>query len=84
MSDSTSEKIILTISPAVRKKLDRLLVISESDSMGQLIRRALAVYDELITRKRNGYDVVLANPTTEDMFKLKLAWSEEGWDGGTT
>lgn len=57
----TREKVRLTLdlTEPVRRRLEELQALSGSDSLTETIRRALAVYDTLLVRSKDGERVVV-------------------------
>ena len=49
----------LELSQSVRDRLERLRDTTEADSLTEVIRRSLAVYDLLINQERSGSTVVV-------------------------
>ena len=58
---TTDERIRLNlaITPAVHDRLHRLREMSESESLTEVVRRAMAVYDLVLSHQNLGGDVVL-------------------------
>ena len=52
-------RLQLVLPESVRQRLDELAAISGSDSLTEVIRRALAVYDLLLEHRRNGGQTLL-------------------------
>ncbi len=61
---TTNERIRLNlaITPTVHDRLQRLRDMSESESITEVIRRAMAVYDLVLTHASEGGEVILRNP----------------------
>lgn len=56
-------RLSLAVTPQVKGRLDRLLEQTEAESITEVIRRALAIYEELVEVKRSGGRVVLESKT---------------------
>lgn len=62
MSDKQKEarvRLNLTITPRVRDRLERLQTVSDAESLTEVVRRALAIYDDLLEVRRGGGRIVL-------------------------
>jgi hypothetical protein len=61
---TTNERIRLNlaITPTVHDRLQRLREISESETITEVVRRAMAVYDLVLTHVSAGGDVILRHP----------------------
>ncbi len=58
-------RLSLTVTPAVRDRLERIQNNCEAESITEVIRRALAVYEDLLSVRRNGGKVLLKLPNGE-------------------
>ena len=54
-----TRRLNLEMSNSVRKKLEKLQQQTEADSLAEVIRRSLAVYDFLWSEKRKGGKLVI-------------------------
>mgnify|MGYP000623783180 CR=1 FL=1 len=67
-------RLNLDLPERVRERLDRVKEMSEADSITEVIRRALSVYDELLTATRDkGYTLVLRSAdgkTERELFLM--------------
>ena len=52
-------RLSLDVSLAVRERIERLREISDADSVTEVVRRALAVYEVLIAERKNGSEMIL-------------------------
>lgn len=66
-------RLNLAVTPQVKKRLEDLRSLSESETVTEVIRRALAVYEELILVKHEGGRVIIRSKDGEDEV-LKLVW----------
>lgn len=57
-------RLNLELSETVRKNMDKIRDDTDADSLSEVIRRALALYDFLVHRKAEGCEVVLRNKDT--------------------
>lgn len=48
-SNETKTRLSLELPERVRERLERVRVMSEADSLTEVIRRALSIYDTLLT-----------------------------------
>lgn len=55
-------RLHMTMTTAVKERLDRLLQLSEAEDMSEVVRRALFVYEQLLADQRSGKKVVLHAP----------------------
>lgn len=70
-SKEAKVRLNLEIPERVRERLVRVQELSEADSLTEVIRRALSVYDALLTTVREtGAKVVLRDPdgTEQELF----------------
>ena len=54
-------RLNLELSEVVRKRLEELKTEIEADSLADVIRRALALYDHVWTKHKEGFEVTLKN-----------------------
>ena len=59
MSEKTRVPIHLEVSPTVRKRLERLVEVTEAESMTEVFRRALALYEVVLLEQRGGRRLLL-------------------------
>lgn len=59
-------RLNLTISPSTRERLDGLQARTDADTLTEVIRRALAVYDTLIQAEARGGHLMIAEPGQPD------------------
>lgn len=57
--DSPRTRLSLELPERVRERLEQLRELSSADTLSEVIRRSLAVYDALLTTTANGGSVVL-------------------------
>jgi len=55
-------RLNLELTEEVRKRLEALRGRTEADSLAEVIRRALAVYDFLWTERENGAELLVRDP----------------------
>ena len=60
-SANTEAKVRLNLElpERVRERLERVRVMSEADSLTEVIRRALSIYDTLLTTSKEGGKIIL-------------------------
>jgi len=63
----------MKLSKGVVERMRRIQTLTDS-SMVQVIRQALAVYDELVTNNDEGGHMVIHPPGDGKPYRLKLAW----------
>lgn len=54
-----SVRLNLEISPQVRDRIERLRASTEAESLTEVIRRALAIYERLIELSESEHDIVI-------------------------
>ena len=57
-----TSRLNLELSQAVRDRLETLRDEVDADSITEVIRRALALYDHVWTKRREGYELALVGP----------------------
>ncbi len=57
-----SVRINLEVSPLVRERIERLKEKTEAESLTEVIRRALAVYETLLSISEDGRTVIVRGP----------------------
>jgi hypothetical protein len=66
ISRGTKTRLNLEMSEQVRKKLEDLREKTGADSLAEVIRKALAVYDFLWTEREKGSDLVVRDSDSND------------------
>ena len=59
------KRLNLELSQSVRERLERLRDETEADSLTEVIRRALAVYDLLWEQRKKGWETVIRRDSSE-------------------
>ncbi len=54
-------RLNLEVTRPVRERLERLRDLSDADSMTEVIRRAVAVYEVLLDHREKGFETVIRN-----------------------
>ncbi len=67
-----SERLNLRVSPEQAKALRRLVRVSKSQNMTEVICRALAVYDHLWEAQQKNMQVIVRNESTDEEQPLLL------------
>lgn len=62
-----SVRINLEVAPAVRDRIERLREASEAESLTEVIRRALAVYEKLIELSEKRGEIIIRTSKGEEM-----------------
>ncbi len=65
-------RLNLAISPEVKARLENLQERTEADSMTEVIRRALAVYERLVDIDRDGCVFRIEGPEGDDRGRLRI------------
>ncbi len=52
-------RLNLTVTPKVRERLERLQRESDAETLTEVVRRALAVYDDLLSVRRTGGRIII-------------------------
>ncbi len=68
--DVETSRLTLEMATSVRKRLEHLRDRTEADSLAEVIRRALAVYDVLWNEKLKGRRVMIQGPDGDDQELL--------------
>lgn len=68
--DQEKRKLTLELSLQVRERLSSLQQRSEADSLTEVIRRSLAVYDLLLTARENGEEIIIRSQGGEKRLAL--------------
>ena len=71
--DGGRKRLNLSVSQSVNERLERLKTLSESESVTEVIRRSLAVYEELLETQKEGGKVIIRDKNGEDVI-LKIVW----------
>ncbi len=66
--DQERVRLNLAIAPEVKERLDALQARTHADSMAEVFRRALAVYDTLLSKHEQGWRVEVVGPDGERML----------------
>ncbi len=56
-------RLNLEVLPIVKKRLDRLVGDSEADSMSEVVRRALSLYELVLKNRRRGGTLLFKSDT---------------------
>lgn len=56
-------RLNLEVNPSVRARLDRLKEMTEADSITEVVRRALIVYEKLVETDANSQEVIIRSPS---------------------
>ena len=67
---ATQCRLNLAVSEEVRRRLEELQVASEADSMTEVFRRALAVYEALWKARSSGASIVIRDGDKEREIML--------------
>ena len=59
MSNQDRVRLHLAVTKDVKRRLDRLLKATDAESLTEVFRRALTVYDDVVTTYNDGGDVIL-------------------------
>ena len=74
MSKPTTEdriRLNLAITPQVMGRLERLQELSESETVTECIRKALAVYEELLAVRASGGKIIIeTKPGRQEVLRL--------------
>lgn len=68
--EQEKRKLTLELSLPVHERLRSLQQRSEADSLTEVIRRSLAVYDLLLAARENGEEIILRSGGGEKMLAL--------------
>lgn len=68
--DQEKRKLTLELSLPVRERLTSLQKRSEADSLTEVIRRSLALYDLLLAARDNGAEIIIRSPAGEKTLAL--------------
>ncbi len=60
-----TSRLNLEMAIGVRKKLEQIKDETQADSLAEVIRRALSVYDFLLSERKNGQRLVSQGPAGE-------------------
>ncbi len=63
-------RLNLVVNRQVKERLNRLQELSEGASLTEVIRRALAVYDELLTIRQEGGRFVIENGEDREVLRI--------------
>jgi hypothetical protein len=66
-------RLNLAVSQAVFQRIEKVREISDAASVGEVIRRALAVYDELVQTRAEGGQIILRDQSGQDTV-LRIVW----------
>ncbi len=64
-SNRPKTRLNLEVSKSVRERMERLKDETEADSLTEVIRRALAVYELLWDQRKDGWETVVRRNGTE-------------------
>lgn len=72
ISATSKVRLNLEVPERVRARIEALQSMTESDSMTEVIRRALALYDVVVEARSNGQTLLIrdADGTTREMVVL--------------
>lgn len=68
--EQEKRKLTLELSVPVRERLSRLQQRSEADSLTEVIRRSLALYDLLLAARDNGEEIIIRSRDGEKKLAL--------------
>lgn len=68
--DQEKRKLTLELSLPVRERLTSLQQRSEADSLTEVIRRSLAIYDLLLAARENGDEIIIRSRDGEKRLAL--------------
>lgn len=63
-------RLNLVVNRRVKERLERLQELSEGASLTEVIRRALAVYDEMLSVRQEGGRVVIENGDEREVLRI--------------
>lgn len=63
-------RLSLEVAPSVRERLDTLRDLTEADTLSEVVRHALVVYETLKTHSLAGGEVILRTGTDEKKLLL--------------
>ena len=63
-------RLSIELPPRLRARLEQVKTVSEADSLSEVIRRALAVYDHLWSEKAKGGELIIRNDDGEKTLIL--------------
>ena len=63
--DKSRVRLNLAVSPRVKQRIERLQEATDGASITEVLRRALATYEELIAIRDEGSRLVIETPTGE-------------------
>ena len=69
-NDQEKRKLTLELSLPVRERLTSLQQRSEADSLTEVIRRSLALYDLLLAARDNGEEIIIRSTSGEKKLAL--------------
>ncbi len=68
--EQEKRKLTLELSLPVRERLTQLQQRSEADSLTEVIRRSLAIYDLLLAAREEGAEIVIRSASGEKVLAL--------------
>lgn len=68
----TKHRFNLELTQTAKEQIDKLQHRTHADSMTQVIRRALAVFDTLVGYQERGFRLVIRNDATGEEEKILL------------
>ena len=72
-SDGNSrERVTLSMSKLTKKRLAKLQEKTDADSMAEVVRLSLAVYDHLLRLQESGYQLEVVSPESKERAPLFL------------
>ncbi|MFO1078014.1 MAG: hypothetical protein U1E73_09870 [Planctomycetota bacterium] len=74
MNDATERiRIHLAVTPRVKDRLDDLLRKTEAESITEVVRRALSIYDDLVNTALAGGKILLEDKKG-DQREVQITW----------
>lgn len=55
-------RLSMVVTPQTKERVERLLVLSEAESMADVVRNALLLYERALTRVANGEKFLIERP----------------------
>ncbi len=63
-------RLNLVVNPQVKARIERLQKLSEGSSLTEVIRRALAVYEEILKIREEGADLIVESSDGQKILKI--------------
>ena len=65
-------RVSLRMTQDAKQQLDDVLARSQSENLTEVVRRALSLYDALLSQQEKGHTIVLRNDETGDEREVML------------